>query len=248
MSGLCSDLCNIYNKTYISTKSYLFEEALPEPRPTSASPTTEVVSEDRVAVSPFPPFPPLTTDVSPEHGVGDSVPANEASPVYNGPQSHSSPANGCEDIEHFRGVEYDGVNIVPDSPIIKHASLMIDDDTPAPSKMGSASVPSPETNSGTHILQTPDLTVSPGYRESEFGTPMSTSEKGVHPEYTVISQNVESTIAEPEVSFEYLVVCIFILYIPSAFPFHFLVLLLNSALCSSSFLFMRFTRFRIPLM
>ncbi|XP_004308212.1 PREDICTED: sister chromatid cohesion 1 protein 3 [Fragaria vesca subsp. vesca] len=198
LTGLCSDLCNIYNKTYISTKSYLFEEALPEPRPTSASPTTEVVSEDRVAVSPFPPFPPLTTDVSPEHGVGDSVPANEASPVYNGPQSHFSPANGCEDIEHFRGVEYDGVNIVPDSPIIKHASLMIDDDTPAPSKMGSASVPSLETNSGTHILQTPDLTVSPGYRESEFGTPMSTSEKGVHPEYTVISQNVESTIAEPE--------------------------------------------------
>ncbi|PRQ54495.1 putative rad21/Rec8-like protein [Rosa chinensis] len=193
LTRLCSDLSNIYDKTYISTKSHLFEEALPDPRPTSPSPTTEVVSEDGAVVSPLPPFSPLTIDVSLEHRVGDSVPANESSPVK-GLQSPSSPATGSgQDAEQFRGVEHDGV--LPDSPTIKH-SLMIDDFTPAPSpKVGSASVHSLEINTGTQILQTPDLQVSAG---SEFGTLTMLGEGGVHPDYTGPSHNPESMTAEAE--------------------------------------------------
>lgn len=195
----------------------MFEESLPESRH-ARSPSltpTEVFSEPRVEPS-LPPFP-LTTDVSPEHGVGHSIPADETSPEYRDPRSPSSPATGCDpDIECFRGVEHDGANILPDfipSPT-NWLSPRIDDLTPTLShKMGSASVPPLETSTGTQILQTPDLPASAAYSESEFGTPRTTLENSVRPEYTGPSHNPEPMTAEAEVSLSTLVLTSLLFFI-----------------------------------
>lgn len=216
----------------------MFEEALPDSR-LARSPSltpTEVFSEPRSEPS-LPPFPPLTTDVTSEHGVGHSIPANEASPEYRDPHSPSSPATGCDpDIERFRGVEHDGANILPDSipSPTNWRSPRIDDLTPTLShKMGSASVPPFETSIGTQILQTPDLPVSTAYSESEFGTPRTILEESVCPEHTGPSHNPEPMTAEAEVSlsiWSYLFSCELCYPLhPFCFSFSCLVILLNNA-------------------
>ncbi|ONI20290.1 hypothetical protein PRUPE_2G007300 [Prunus persica] len=186
LSGLCSDLRNISNKDYISTKSHLFEEALPDSRPTrSPSPTTEAFSEARVAQSPRP----FTTEISPERKVARSLPVTEASTEYRGAQS---PATQCNpEIDQLRHVEeHDGESILPEfipSPRFM-PSPRRDDLTPAPSPyIRSASVPPLETSAGTQILQTPDLPSSIGFHESVFETPRTIFEEQLRPENTGLS-------------------------------------------------------------
>jgi hypothetical protein len=109
--------------------------------------------------------------------------------------------------------------------------------------MGSASVPPLETSTGTQILQTPDLPAATAYSESEFGTPRTTLETSVLPEYTGPSHNPEPMTAQAEVSFS---IWSYVFLCELGYPLHpfylsfsCLVILLNNARLRLSFMFMQ---------
>ncbi|KAM1064654.1 hypothetical protein EV2_029457 [Malus domestica] len=191
LSGLCSDLRNIFDKDYISKQSHLFEGALPVSGSATSPPTTEFSPERGV-----PPSLPVI-EVSTEFNVAESPPTIERFqhveehdggnnlPEYEGAQSPPQ-------IERFQHVEeHDGGNNLPEYEGAQSPTTQYDF-IPAPSpNLMSASVPPLEASTGTQILLTPDQTASTRFHESVNETPKTMFEEWVGPENTGLSNNPE---------------------------------------------------------
>lgn len=182
------DLCNIYDKDYVSSKLQLLEEA---------SPDTEVVR------SPAP-----ITEAGLDPGVAQS-PAHateEIFPQQRGEESEGPVNDYDQEIEHLRHVEdRDERDVLPDfvpSPRLT-PSHGREDHTPLTSQfLGSASV---ERTIGTGVLPTPDLPASTGLYESEIETPSAFLWEQLGVENTVLSDVPELVNSkDAEVSYIYL--------------------------------------------
>ncbi|KAM1263685.1 hypothetical protein TB2_028200 [Malus domestica] len=191
LTGLCSDLRNIFDKDYISKQSHLVEGALP----VSGSATS-----------------PPTTEFSLERGVPPSLPVIEVSTEFNGAESpptierfqHVEEHDGGNNLPEHEGAqsppqierfqhaeEHDGGNNLPEYEGAQSPTTHYDF-IPAPSpNLMSASVPPLEASTGTQILLTPDQTASTRFHESVNETPKTMFEEWVGLENTGLSNNPE---------------------------------------------------------
>ncbi|KAL5760533.1 hypothetical protein ACOSP7_019040 [Xanthoceras sorbifolium] len=208
ITGLSADICNIFEKEYISSKPHLVvsEEAITEPMivddPASE---TEAVLDHRILQSPsrttenIAESPNRTTENIAEPPSRTTKNTAESpsctTEVIAEPavaQSSSVPEFDVE-IERLRYNESNtGHDNIPDfmqSPAsLLPSPFRRDDMTPlSPDMLGSESVPRTGTTVGTDVLPTPDVAAFTGTHGSEFETPMTLLEEQLGQEYTGLS-------------------------------------------------------------
>ncbi|XP_012065510.2 sister chromatid cohesion 1 protein 3 isoform X1 [Jatropha curcas] len=206
LTGYSANICNLFKRDYIITKSHLTleREATPEPRVvTSPAPSTEAIAEARDANSPAP----ATEVVIEARDRASPPPITEEIPEPTSAQSPVSEAEPDPEIERLRHHEgQDGNRLLPDSPArfmpspgrFVSSPFRRDDFTPNTEKnLGSGSVPWAQTSIETEVMPTPGISASPGTCTTEPETPRTFLEDQFDPGHTGRSDIPES-IAETE--------------------------------------------------
>lgn len=184
------DLCNIYEKDYISSKLQLSGKASPDTEVVrSPAPVTEACLEDPGVAQPPEP---AAEEISSQH-------------------RHEEPADHVNDydqeIEHLRHVEvHDERDVLPDfAPSPRFTpSRGREDHTPLTSQLlGSASV---DRTIGTGVLPTPDLPASTGLYESEIETPSAFLQEQLGVENTGLSY-VPELLNSKDAEVSYIFLC-----------------------------------------
>ncbi|KDP27052.1 hypothetical protein JCGZ_20987 [Jatropha curcas] len=206
LTGYSANICNLFKRDYIITKSHLTleREATPEPRVvTSPAPSTEAIAEARDANSPAP----ATEVVIEDRDVASPAPITEEIPeptVAQSPASEAEPDLEIERLRHHEG--QDGNRLLPDSPArfipspgrFVSSPFRRDDFTPNTQKnLGSGSVPWAQTSIETEVMPTPGISASPGTCTTEPETPRTFLEDQFDLGHTGLSDIPES-IAETE--------------------------------------------------
>ncbi|KAK0586911.1 hypothetical protein LWI29_014294 [Acer saccharum] len=199
LTGLSADICNIFDKDYISSKPHLvvLEDAITDPMIVDESaPETEAVPGDRifqppshaneniaesangttenVAETPSR----ITKDIAESPSLTtkniaeSSSPATEVIPAPAVAQSSSPVPEFDKVTEQIRAGSNIGHHDIPE---FVHSPL------PA---VAESSSPVTKTTVGTDALPTPDIAPFTGTRGSEFGTPKTSSEEQLDQGYT----------------------------------------------------------------
>ncbi|KAL5549731.1 hypothetical protein UlMin_004962 [Ulmus minor] len=177
ITGLCSDLGNIYNKDYLSKKVQSLRVASPDAQDLrSPAPARDVMLDPGAPQSP-----PGATEVSPEHrGASDEF----------------------QEIERVRdAASHEEGNILPEfipSPIVTPSHERYDLSHAPSTNLGSTSVPMVETTAGTGGFSTSGLPSSTGLRDSEVGTPATYMDEPLDFQNTGLSDIPEFNHEEDE--------------------------------------------------
>ncbi|GAV85699.1 Rad21_Rec8 domain-containing protein/Rad21_Rec8_N domain-containing protein [Cephalotus follicularis] len=190
LTGMSSDLCNMFTKDYIITKPHLLvlKEAVPEtivPQ-SPAVPETTVPQSPAVPETTVPQSPASATEAISDPGVAQSTaPATEANPETRVAQSPPTVPENDMEIERLRDDGYhDDFNL---PSYFMPSNLRNDDFTPtSTNSLGLESVAQAGASTGT-VLATPEIAASTGTYGSDFETPRTFFEDQLGLENTGLS-------------------------------------------------------------
>ncbi|XP_062082501.1 sister chromatid cohesion 1 protein 3 [Humulus lupulus] len=180
ITGLCSDLCNIFNKDYMSSKLQCLEEACPDSVVASPGSAANAFPEPGLAHSPAP-VPETATDSSPPNRNAEfQTPCNEN-------------AQEIEGSTHF--AENDDGNIIPPPKVTTISKS--DHVTASPSDTVN-STPFPAMETGRRVFSTPDFSVPSTHDESQLDTPDEYTGDQIGLEYPNLSDIPELNASDAE--------------------------------------------------